>query len=99
MALAGALLPPQAVPPVALSLPKRLPTPRLVSLQAALPQGVTSFAVCPTPVAAGPGPAAFRAMVTVAAVTGNGMVNVLTLRMGLGGQLLPVISVSLEVRG
>eukprot|EP00873_Tetraselmis_striata_P044832 jgi/Tetstr1/465096/TSEL_009824.t1 len=87
----------QAVPPVALSLPKRLPTPRLVSLQAALPQGVTSFAVCPTPVAAGPGPAAFRAMVTVAAVTGNGMVNVLTLRMGLGGQLLPVISVSLEV--
>lgn len=77
--------------------PLWLPIPRLVDLQSPVPHSIASFTVCPAPVAATYGSKQHDAMVLLAATTGTGMLDVLTLRNGLGGRVFPVINTSLQV--
>lgn len=88
----------RAVPAGPLSAPL-LPRPRLRGLLPALPRSISTFTVCPTPIAASTSPqdSLSRAVVKLAAVTGTGMVEIISLRAGLGRLLTPVVSVALEV--
>mmetsp|Transcript_7354 Transcript_7354/g.20760 ORF Transcript_7354/g.20760 Transcript_7354/m.20760 type:complete len:1627 (+) Transcript_7354:108-4988(+) len=65
--------------------------PQLSGLLTPLTRSISTFTVAPTPIRADGG-----ATVTIAAVTGSGMVDVMSLRAGVGGTLLPVVNISLE---